>query len=135
MNLSYSAYPPPSSSSPPKSLINLTQQLRLQNELPLFVLLAIFIRLIVFPSHCLFALPAADIPNDMAPRCHVALIGFAVDDVDDFAEEVGFAVLAAEVLVVGQRGQQDGVLSGNEWFFGEVDLAARRGARSLRRSC
>lgn len=39
----------------------------------------------------------------MPPRRHVAFRGVARLDVDDRVEEVGFAMLAAEVLVVGNR--------------------------------
>ena len=79
--------------------INLAQQFRLQNELPFLVFLAVLIRLVVFPSYRLLALPAADVSNDMSASRHVALIGFAVDDIAHLAEEVGFAVLATEILV------------------------------------
>lgn len=40
----------------------------------------------------------------MAARRHVALDGFGLQDVDDGVEEVGFAVLAAEILGRGVRG-------------------------------
>lgn len=39
----------------------------------------------------------------MPPRRHVAFRGVAHFDVDDRVEEVGFAMLAAEVLVMGNR--------------------------------
>lgn len=78
--------------------INRTQQLRLQNEFPLFVLLTSLIRLIIFPAHRLLALLANHIPHRVPARRHVALDRFGLRGVDDGVEEVGFAVLAAEVL-------------------------------------
>jgi hypothetical protein len=38
------------------------------------------------------------VAHDVAAGRHVALVGFRFGDVDDLVEEVGFAVLAAEVL-------------------------------------
>lgn len=93
--------PPRSPPSPTTFLsrsINLTQQLRLQDIFPLFVLLARLIRLIVFPPHRLLALPTRDIPHHVPPRRHIAFDGLGLRDVDDGVEEVGFAVLAAEIL-------------------------------------
>ena len=84
--------------SAPPLLVHCTQQLRLQYELPLLVLLVLLIRLIVLPPHRLLALFAADIPHQVFSRRHVALVCGAFFDVDDFGEEEGFAVLAAEVL-------------------------------------
>ena len=77
---------------------HLTQQLLLQNELPLLILLRALIRAIVLPAHNFFALPAVYVAHDVAAGGHVALAGFALLDVDYGVEEVGFAVLAAEVL-------------------------------------
>jgi hypothetical protein len=34
----------------------------------------------------------------MPAGCHIALVGFRFDDVDDAVEEIGLAVLAPEVL-------------------------------------
>jgi hypothetical protein len=34
----------------------------------------------------------------MSAGRHIALVGFCLDDVDDAIEEIGLAVLAAEVL-------------------------------------
>lgn len=78
--------------------IDLTQQLLLQNELPLLILLCILIRLIILPSHHLSTLLTCDITHDMAAGGHVTLAGFALLDVDHGVEEVGFAMLAAEIL-------------------------------------
>lgn len=95
---------PPSSphtTSPlPPSIIltNLTQQLLLQDKLPLLVLLAGLIGPIVLPPDHLFTLPTRDVAHDVAARRHVPLAGFAADCVYHRVEEVGFAVLAAEVL-------------------------------------
>ena len=40
----------------------------------------------------------------MSARRHVAVDGLGFGDVDDGVEEVGFAVLAAEILCRGERG-------------------------------
>jgi hypothetical protein len=80
------------------SLSNIAQQLRLQNELPLLILLARLIGLIVFPPHRLITLSADNIPHDMSTGRHIAFGGLAGIDIDDIVKEVGFAVLAAEIL-------------------------------------
>ena len=79
-------------------LINRAQQLRLQYEFPLLVLLRRLVGLVVLPSHRLVTLPAHDVPYEMPARRHIALCGFRLRDIHDSVEEVGFAVLAAEVL-------------------------------------
>lgn len=97
-------YTPPSqlaSSFSRSSLINRAQQFGLQDVLPLLVLLRRLVRLVVLPAHRLLALTAADIPHHVAAGRHVALYGIGLRDVDDGGEEVGFTVLAAEVL--GER--------------------------------
>ena len=93
-------YSPVLSSHNPHILVYRTQQLGLEYELPFLVLLARLERLVVLPAHRLLALPAHDVPHDMPSRRHVAFGGFGLRDVDDGVEEVGFAVLAAEVLDV-----------------------------------
>lgn len=80
------------------SLVNRAQQLGLQDILPLLVLLRRLVRLVVLPANRLLALTAADIPHHVAAGRHVALYGIGLRDVDDGGEEVGFPVLAAEVL-------------------------------------
>lgn len=84
------------------TLINLTQQLRLQNEFPLLVLLACLIRLVVFPPHGLLALLAVHVPHLVPTGRHVPLHGFGLRGVYHGVEEEGFAVLAAEILL-GER--------------------------------
>jgi hypothetical protein len=79
-------------------LIHLTQQLLLQNILILLILLRTLIRTIVLPAHHLAALATRNITHYMTASRHVALARFALLDIDDFVEEVGFAVLAAEIL-------------------------------------
>ena len=79
-------------------LIHRTQQLRLQYELAFLVLLRRLERLVVLPPHRLLALPAHNIPHDVPTRRHVAFVGVRLRNVDDGVEEVGFAVLPAEVL-------------------------------------
>ena len=84
--------------TPVNLLVDSGKQLRLQNELSFLVLLGIFVRLIVLPSHHVLALATDNVPDDMAARGHVALAGLARLDVDDRVEEVGFSMLASEVL-------------------------------------
>jgi hypothetical protein len=76
----------------------LTKQLLLQNKLPLLVFLCTLVRAIVLPAHNFFALPAVDVTYYVASRCHVAFVRVGGEGVDDGVEEVGFAVLAAEIL-------------------------------------
>ena len=80
-------------------LVDRAQQLRFKNVFSLLVLLARLIRLVVLPPHRLLALPARNIPHNVSSGRHIALCGFCLCDIDDGAEEVGFAVLAAEILV------------------------------------
>lgn len=75
------------------------QKLRLQDIHSFFIFLRLLVCLVVFPAHRLFALLAANIANDMSACCHAALGRFGLVDVDDGLEEIGFAMLAAEVLV------------------------------------
>ena len=75
-----------------------TQQLRLEDELPLLVLLRRFKRLVILPPHRVPALPAPYVAHHVPARRHAALHGVFGQDVDDGGEKVGFAVLAAEVL-------------------------------------
>lgn len=81
--------------------IDLTQQLRLQYVFPLLILLRRLKRLIILPPHRLLALPARDVPHDMSPGRHAPLDGLSLRDVYDGVKEVGFAMLAAEVLLGG----------------------------------
>ena len=85
-------------------LKHLHQQLRLQNVFPLLVLLARFVRLIVLPPHSVLALPARNVPHYVPAGCHVAFCGFALGHVHNGVEEVGFAMLAAKVLVLARMG-------------------------------
>jgi hypothetical protein len=79
---------------------DIAQKLSFQNELALFVLLGALISLVVFPAHCFLALPTRDITHNMFACCHGSLIWLSSDEVHDAVEEVGFAVLAAEILQV-----------------------------------
>jgi hypothetical protein len=89
---------PPPSIPQDRHLRDVTQQLRLQNIFPLLIFLTRFKGLVVLPPYRLSALPTGYIPHDMPPCGHVALAGVAGGDVDDVVEEVGFAMLAAEIL-------------------------------------
>lgn len=97
---------PPPPLPPLGKLIHRTQQLGLEYELALLVLLARLVRLVVLPPHRLLALPAHDVPDDVPARRHVAFCGVGLRDVHDGVEEVGFAVLAAEVLLRRSRGEE-----------------------------
>ena len=79
------------------------QELCLEDELALLVLLARLVGLVVFPADRLLALAAVDVAYNVAARRHVALVGVGFGHVDDAVEQVGFAVLATEVL--GRTGQ------------------------------
>lgn len=74
------------------------QQLGLEDVVAFLVLLGVLVRLVVLPADRLLALGAADVAHDVAAGGHVALDGLGLGDVDDGVEEVGFAVLAAEIL-------------------------------------
>jgi hypothetical protein len=73
------------------------EQLTLENEFPFLILLRCLIGLVVLPPHCLIAVFAFDVSHDVSSRRHVPLHGFGLLDVDNSREEVGFAMLAAEV--------------------------------------
>ena len=88
------------------SLAHNTQQLCLQDKLPLFVFLAGLVRLVVLPPYSLLALPADDIAYHVATSCHAALYCLRLVDVHDVVEEECLAVLAAEVLF-GRRALAD----------------------------
>ena len=95
---SQSSLAPSSRNRLPGHSIDRTYQLGLQNKLALLILLRLLVRLIVFPPDRLLTLPTADVPHDVSARRHVPLDSVGLGDVDDRAEEVGFAVLAAEGL-------------------------------------
>jgi hypothetical protein len=80
-------------------LSDLTQQLLLQNVLALLILLRALVRAIVLPPDHLTALSASNISHQVAAGGHVTLASLTLLDIDDGVEEVGFAVLAAEVLL------------------------------------
>lgn len=79
-------------------LADVAEQLGLEDELALLVLLARLVGLVVLPSDRLLALLARDVAHDVAPRRHAALRRLARVDVDDRVEQVGLAMLTAEVL-------------------------------------
>lgn len=87
--------------SRPYPLTHDAQQLLLQNELALLVFLAALVCLVVLPPYCCLALSTGDIAHDVPSGGHVTLDGIGLGDVDDGIEEVGFAVLAAEILMLG----------------------------------
>lgn len=87
----------------------MAQELGLEDELALLVLFGRLVGLVVFPADRLLAMPAIDVAHNVAPSGHVALGGFALGDIDDLVEEVGFAVLTAEVLqMIRSVGSNDG---------------------------
>lgn len=50
----------------------IAKQLRLENKLPLFILLACLKRLVILPPHRFVALSAGDVADDVPARGHVA---------------------------------------------------------------
>jgi len=82
----------------PASLVNRSQKLSLEDELVLLVLLSLLVCLVVLPADHLFALSAGNVADDVSAGRHIPLTCLARHDVDDIAEEVGFAVLTTEVL-------------------------------------
>lgn len=101
------ASPQSSLQIPPQLLLDVTEQLGLENELALLVLLARVVGLVVRPAHIVLALATEDVPHDVSARRHVPLVRLPGGDVHDRVEEVGFAVLAAEVLHTGEGGGMD----------------------------
>jgi hypothetical protein len=87
-------------------LADVAEQLGLEDELALLVLLGILVGLVVLPADRVLALPAGDVAHNVPARCHVALARLARLDVDDRVEEVGFAMLATEVLLGTKTGRQ-----------------------------
>jgi hypothetical protein len=77
--------------------IDCTQQLRLQNELPLLVLLASLISLVVFPTHRFITLLALNVTHDMSAGGHIPFHCFGLLDVDDGGEEECLSMLSAKV--------------------------------------
>lgn len=77
--------------------IHCTQQLRLQDELPLLVLLASLISLVVLPTHGIVALLALDVTHNVSSRRHVALHRLGLLDVDDGREQKRLTVLPSEI--------------------------------------
>ena len=80
------------------NLCNLAQQLSFQDVFALLVLLTALECLVILPSNCLVALLTRNVSYDMASCGHVPLGGLTLNHVDNGIEEVGLAVLAAEVL-------------------------------------
>lgn len=78
--------------------IHLTQQFLFQNVFSLFVFFRRFICSIVLPPDNLFALSTVNVAYHVSACRHVTFSRFALLDVYDAVEEIGFPVLAAEVL-------------------------------------
>lgn len=79
-------------------LADIAQQLGLEDELALLVLLAGLVCLVVLPAHRLLTLLTRDVSHNMATCSHASLGRLARIDVHNVVEEVGLAMLAAEVL-------------------------------------
>jgi hypothetical protein len=79
-------------------LADVTEQLMLEDELPLLVLLTALVGLVVLPANHFFALATLDVADDMAARGHIPLARLARFHIDDGVEEVGLTMLATEVL-------------------------------------
>lgn len=74
------------------------QQFLLEDELALFVFFAGLVCLVVFPPYRFLALSASDVAHDVSSGGHATLDGVRLRDIHDAVEEVGFAMLAAEIL-------------------------------------
>jgi len=59
-------------------LVDRTQQFSLKYEFPLLVLLRHLKRLIVFPTHSLFTLPALNISHNVFARSHMSFYRFCL---------------------------------------------------------
>lgn len=77
---------------------NIAEKLCLEDEFPFLVFLRRLVGLVVFPADSGLAVAAGDVADDVLACGHGSFEGFARIDVDYGVEEVGFAVLAAEVL-------------------------------------
>jgi len=80
------------------SLADITEKFVLEDELPLLVFFAALVGLVVLPADDILALSALDVAHNVATRRHVALARLPRFDIDNCVEEVGLAVLAAEIL-------------------------------------
>jgi len=80
-----------------RTLCDIAQELRLEDEFAFLVFLARLVGLVVFPTYRLLALSAGDVADDVLARRHIALVRFAGGDVDDVAEEVRLSVLTSEI--------------------------------------
>lgn len=78
------------------------QQFFFQYKFPLFILLTGLVCFVILPAHRLLALPAVNITDNMPSGGHATLHRFRRGNVDDIAEEVCFAMLAAEILDNGE---------------------------------
>src|SRR4051812_22975823 len=90
--------PPELHDSPSRLSSDRAKQLSLENELSLLVLLRSLIGFVVLPPNSFLALTAMYVPHNVSARGHIPLAWFALSDIDYAVEEVGFAMLASEVL-------------------------------------
>jgi len=74
------------------------QKLCLQDEFADLVMFRGLVCLVVLPPHHLFALFAADVPDDVLTGRHVSITRFSGQDVDYAVEKEGLAVLTTEIL-------------------------------------
>lgn len=105
--------------------IHLTQQFLFQNVFSLFVFFRRLICSIVLPPDNLFALSTVNVAYHVSACRHVTFSRFALLDVYDAVEEIGFPVLAAEVarydfIVVCEVGFA--VFAAVDSFGGQVDV-------------
>jgi hypothetical protein len=83
----------------PITLGDITQQLCLQNILPLLVLFTGLKCLIILPAHRFLTLSARYVSHYVSSRRHVAFRGIPLVHIHHGVEEVGFTMLAAEILL------------------------------------
>lgn len=67
-------------------LLHIDEEVALQNVLPFFVLLGLFVRLVIFPAEYGAALTAIDVSHGVVACSHLTVIRFAFDNVDHIFE-------------------------------------------------
>jgi hypothetical protein len=63
-------------------LLHIDEEVALQDILPFFVLLGLFIRFVIFPAEYGAALAAVDVSHGVVARSHLTVIRFAFDNVN-----------------------------------------------------
>lgn len=77
-------------------LLHVNQEVSLKDVLSLFVFLGLFVRFIIFPAECGAALAAIDVSHSMLSSCHLALVRFALNNVNHIFKQVRATMLPIE---------------------------------------